>query len=153
MMLKRIYQTLFSEKIPTIICLLACTASVFMGFAIGYILFTSGENTLVYADTGPPFQAESTYQTTSPEIHDEILPDAIYHRQVPHEETPSYLYVVSVLDGYVVVYHAPGFGGGIKELTNTPISTLGLEELDQLTAGIKIYSDEALARILQDFGS
>ena len=151
-MLNKFGRMLFAEKIPTIICLLACTASIFMGFAAGYVLFASGENTIVYADTSD--QAESPYQAGTP-INDplETLPDAVYNRQVPHEETPSYLYVMTILDGYIVVYHGPGFGGGIKEVTNTPISTLDPEEVDKLVEGIKIYSDEALARILQDYGS
>jgi len=149
-MLRKLGNILFSEKIPAMICLLACTASILMGFGVGYILFAPGESTVVYAEAGPLYQAEILTPNTEAS---ETLPDAVYYRHIPHEESPSYLYVVSIMDGYVVVYHAPGFGGEIKEVTNTPIGALDSEELDQLIAGIKIYSDEALARVLQDFGS
>ena len=148
-----IRKALFSEKIPTIMCLIACTASIFMGFAAGYVIFASEEDYFVYADTGSPYQADSNITTDTPTIYDLLDEPLVFDRQVPHDATPTYLYVVTVLDGYIVVYHAPGFGGGIKELTSTPIGALEQEELERLIAGVRVYSDEALVRVLQDYGS
>jgi len=155
-MTKKFKQMLFSEKIPTAVCFVACTASVLLGFVVGIVLFGYQENYPQYSEIIDPFRAEvaepvivDTYAemptaTQKPETTQPILPTL-------DEET--HLYVVTAQDGYIVIYHATAYGGGLKEITSTPVGTLANEELARLTEGIKIYTDEALARLLQDFGS
>jgi len=154
-MFKKIKKMLLLEKIPTIVCLLACTASVLMGFAVGYIFFGPGEYALAYGDTPSPYQAESPYLAGMPaEIYEPCdEPVFNYAETVEEQDAPSYLYVVTTLDGYIVVYHATEYGGGIKEMTSTAVGALAPEELERLAVGIRIYTEEALARILQDYGS
>ncbi|MCL2571438.1 MAG: hypothetical protein FWE11_03465 [Defluviitaleaceae bacterium] len=145
-MLRKINKALFLDKIPTIVCMLACTASVFMGFAIGYVFFGSGDYYLAYAETPNQYNGPDTV------IHSDIsIPIIEEPESTPEadEATQEYLYVVSTMDGYLVVHHP----GGAVEMTSTQVGALAPEELEQLVVGIRVYTDEALARILQDYGS
>jgi hypothetical protein len=56
-------------------------------------------------------------------------------------------------EGYIAVFFGGDGTRGIKEVTNTPISSLPREEWLRLTLGIKIENDEALSLLLQDYGS
>ena len=147
-MLRKINKALFLDKIPTIVCMLACTASVFMGFAIGYVFFGSGDYYLAYAETPGQYYAETPNAVLPSDINitaieePEPTPEA-------NEATQEYLYVVTTMDGYIVVHHP----GGIVEMTSTQVGALAPEELEQLALGIRVYTDEALVRILQDYGS
>ena len=138
-----IRKIMIAEKIPAIVCAMACMASVLIGFGMGYIFFTPGEQ--IFAYTEPQYQYNEPYLA--------IYPQPYEPQTQPAPDKPSYLYVVTTLDGYIVVYHAREYGGEIKELTNTSICGLAPEEQERLATGIPIYSDEALARILQDYGS
>ena len=151
-MIAALKKILITERIPPIVCMTACLASVLMGFMLGYIFFVPGEYTLAYADAVTPYQMEEPYHTAAaPEIfYPYMLGPA---ESQPEEEPCSHLYVVTTLGGYLVVYHADKNGGGIKEVTSTAVGALAPEELERLKIGIRVYSDEALARILQDYGS
>jgi len=119
-----------------------------MGFIVGYILFATYDHSLVYADT--------VYHAEAPNIviaHAENPPPPKHEPPEIASEPDRHLYVVSTLNGYVVVYHAEHAGGGIKELTSTAVGSLSPDELEMLAQGIRIYNEEALARILQDYGS
>ena len=147
----------FAEKIPALVGIMACIASLFIGFGLGYVFFR-GEYTLVYADAAAPYQADAANMTaidTEHHILKEILPKPICNQpnHYEQEEEPSYLYVVTTLDGYIAIYYAEEQGGGLKEITSTSISALGQEELARLAIGIRIYSEESLVRLLQDYGS
>ena len=151
----KISRFLVSEKIPTIVCATACVTSVLMGFMLGYMFFGEGGNTLAYADTIYDYQAEAPYmaaiqqETYNPQAENPAPP----YNQPPLEESPAHLFVVTILDGFIVVYHAEKHGGGLKETTNTFVDALAPEEQERLASGIRIYTDEALARLLQDYGS
>ena len=152
----KISHFLISEKIPTIVCASACMASVLVGFMMGYIFFGASANNPVYADTTAVYQSGTPYLTVS--YYDSFEPSAQppsspYVQPDPAVDTPSHLFVVTMLNGYLVVYHADEYGGGLKERTNTFVGALAPEELERLTVGIRIYSDEELVRILQDYGS
>lgn len=157
-MLGKIKKTLILEKIPAIVCAMACMASVLMGFMLGYIFFSSGEPVVVYADANPAYQS-SDHHIAHPPPQLNYVPiqnpvSAYNHHHVQDEPMmASHLYIITALDGYIAIYYAEQYGGGLKELTSTAVGTLAPEELEQLQIGIKIYSDEALARILQDYGS
>ena len=130
-------------------------ASVLMGFMLGYIVFGSGGNMLAYAEGGlayqpaPPYVAAPQYEAHMAMAENHDTP----HAHPPAEDEPSHLFVITTLDGFLVVYHAEEYGGGIKEVTNTFVGALAPEELERLEQGIRIYSAEALAKILQDYGS
>ena len=153
----KISHFLISEKIPTIVCATACMASVLIGFMMGYIFFGTNESNFAYADTAtvyqsgaPSYLTASYYESFEPSAH---YPAPSHAPPTPDEDKPSHLFVVTMLDGYLVVYHAEEYGGGLKEMTSTFVGALAPEEQAKLAAGIRIYSDEALARILQDYGS
>jgi len=149
-MINKLKHMLLTERVPAAICLLSCTASVFMGFIVGYILFATHDHSLVYAES------PTVYHTEAPNIviaHTENPPPLKHQPPVTINEPDGHLYVVSTLNGYIVVYHAEHAGGEIKELTSTAVESLSQDELEMLAQGIRIYSEEALARILQDYGS
>jgi len=158
-MLEKMQKALIKERIPVVLCAAACLASVFMGFVLGYAFFDSGPS-LVYGDTAAVYQSGiPPLVITSPEInaYDLELPTQSsaqpYNEPAAGSQAASHLYVVTVLGGYIAIYHAEESGGGLKEVTSTAVGNLAPEELELLQAGIKIYSDEALVLILQDYGS
>ena len=143
---------MLSEKVPWIVCAVACMASVLMGFALGFIVFGPVQQTVAYADTAAVhYLSEPYFAPINPENC--MPPVAEYSQPAEYEPPASHLYVVTMLDGYIVVYYAEENGGGIKELTNTFAGALATEEQERLAMGIRIYTDEELARILQDYGS
>jgi len=154
-MLGKIKNALFIEKIPAIVCAIACLTSVFLGFVLGYIFFVPGELTLAYEDTAAVYKAGYPYVAA---IHPELSDPPVQSKTPAYDQPiidnqPSHLYIVTIIGGYIAIYHAEENGGGLKEVTSTSVGTLAPEELALLTTGIKIYSEEALARILQDYSS
>jgi len=146
-------KVLLSDKIPGILCAFACIISVAAGFGLGYVYFerVHEPSTVYAAEAIYSYQADNPFVASIPlDMYEPAI--AEYHHP-PEEETVSHLYVVTTLDGYIVVYHSMENGGGILELTSTSVCMLAPEELELLNAGIRIYTDEALARILQDYGS
>jgi hypothetical protein len=75
--------------------------------------------------------------------------DDIYDEAV---DEPEHRYLVGVFDGYVAVFYT-GDEGAAAVLTSTPVNTLPADDQRRITNGIKIYTDEQLAKILQDYGS
>ena len=150
-MLCKFKKAMITEKIPGAVCAMACVASVLMGFAIGYVAFETGEPVLAYADAAMDSPAASYSVAVPPGLPS--LEDFIRDNGRPGTTDDTHLFVVTVLDGYIVVYNSKASGGGIKEITNTTVDSFSPEEQEQLKYGIKIYSEEGLARILQDYGS
>ncbi|NLM13003.1 MAG: hypothetical protein GX209_04575 [Epulopiscium sp.] len=65
-----------------------------------------------------------------------------------------YHFVVGVYNGYIAIFYNNEEGElEIKEITETPISSLPIEEQNKLKEGIKVYGEEALIRILEDYTS
>ena len=63
-------------------------------------------------------------------------------------------YIVSVQDGFVSVFYQQPINGSIlKEITNTPVSTLHEDEQRRLLRGVPVSGEDELIRILQDYGS
>ena len=158
-MLNKFKNAMIIEKIPGAVCAMACVASVLMGFAIGYLVFETGEPVLAYADAPLEPYAVSYSAVLTPGFPPGFasglpsLEDFIRDYNQPRAPEADYLFLVTVLDGYIVVYYSEEKGGELKEITNTSIYSFSLEEQKQLKYGIKIYSEEGLARILQDYGS
>ena len=156
----KIKNALVIEKIPAILCATACLASVFMGFVLGYAFSGLSEPVLAYDDTSSVYQAQAgtpPFVVIHPEPNGPYppLPNHAYEYDglPPDSQPASHLYVVTIVGGYIAVYYAEENGGGLKEVTNTAVGNLAPEEKEQLMAGVKIYSDEALVMILQDYGS
>ena len=131
-----------------------CTLSSAMGVALGYFIFSPiGGSTGViganaahyssyYLDEIPAYVNFdiSAVQETDPEIPYELT----------HEI--SYSYIVTSHEGFIAVYRA-GEKPELMEITTTPTNALPQEEQDRLSQGIHIHTEEALIRILEDFGS
>ncbi|HHW67178.1 hypothetical protein [Defluviitalea raffinosedens] len=64
-----------------------------------------------------------------------------------------YHFVVGEYNGYITIFYNNDGELEIKEITETPISSLPIEEQNKLKAGIKVYGEEALIRILEDYTS
>lgn len=63
-------------------------------------------------------------------------------------------YVLGVYNGFVTIFSNNEEGyPEIKEITETPISSLPLEEQNKLEKGIEIYGEEELIRMLEDYTS
>ena len=60
-------------------------------------------------------------------------------------------YVLGTDEGFVAVFYAGG--ETLLERTRTPEYALSLDERERLHEGIYIYTEEQLARALQDYGS
>jgi len=136
------------EKNWQIFALTACLASIMLGILFGY--FISGRHLMVVLDAAPDVEYEATAEAAYINVPAVIgaPPYPIYA-----ENTPTHLYVVTIVDGFVAVFYAAHSGGALKEITTSAVSTLPAHDLELLNAGIFIYDDEALARILQDYGS
>ena len=152
MRIKNFCKMLVSERVPGIVCTLACVVSVLMGFGLGYFTFASAGYYVVYADTAEVYHADSPNLLT-PHYNLRELLDCGYGDNFAAEYEKSPLYIVTVHDGFLVVFHAEKYGGGIKEITSIYVGALTLEEQDRLTIGIRVYSEEELVRTLQDYGS
>ena len=62
----------------------------------------------------------------------------------------AHTFVVTSHDGMVVIYNA---AESTTEFTNIPANALPEADQERLANGINVYSEEALMRILEDYGS
>jgi len=88
----------------------------------------------------------------------EPLPTQAEVAYIPEPEpasAPAHKYVVTSHNGYIVVHYAAheSKSDPLRTATNISISSLAPEELERLAQGIHIYTEEALFRILEDYGS
>lgn len=61
-------------------------------------------------------------------------------------------YMVGTSNGFVAVFYGTS-GEALKEITTTPTTALPPEEQQRLLEGIRVYTNEELVRVLQDYGS
>ena len=147
-----------SEKIPGVVCTVACLASVLMGFVFGYLFVSSAEQTLAYTDDDAAIVYRAEFTPVGYGYHDYSYNNQDCEQAAidPYNRpgsTDDYLYVITTLDGFIVVYHASSNGGTISVLTDIVVEVLAPEDQERLAHGIRIYSEEELALFLQDFGS
>ena len=155
------------EKKMYAIIIGACLMSVVLGLAAGYLLF-GGQ---MFPSNAPP----ATQYRAAALDPGEILPgmvssvmdvpadiprsetaqpdDTLPPADIFTEATPAHQYILRIADGYIAVYYAEEAGGALKELTTVPVSALPQADMEVLSEGIRVYSEEGLARILQDYGS
>jgi predicted neutral ceramidase superfamily lipid hydrolase len=128
----------------------ACVLSILLGVSFGYLIFSGTTvNANIYAHT----KAGATVPVVSGSVNEVVSAVASATGEAVYPNTDSYRYIVTVVDGYVTVFYADHFGGTMKEMTNLPANALPVSDIERLTEGIRIYTEEALERILQDYGS
>lgn len=63
-------------------------------------------------------------------------------------------FIVGIHEGYIAIFYDNGSGElELKEITETPISSLPEEEQNKLREGIRVYGEETLIRLLEDYTS
>jgi hypothetical protein len=123
-----------------------CTVSALLGISLGYFVF------------GPMGVSARTDEYVLAEKFSGKQAYVNYDYKVSHIEaeqnTPEFAhgFIVTSRDGVVVVYHA-GEPPEIMEVTIIPVNAFPQEEQERLSEGIRIYTEEALFRILEDYGS
>lgn len=84
---------------------------------------------------------------------EKFSPDEIVVSRELNEKCPNH-YVIKEREGMVAVYYQkPENGVLLKEITNIPIMNLPNEDQKRLKKGIEVNSNQALAELLEDFGS
>ena len=144
-----------------------CALSALVGIGLGYLAFGPVRGlVMAYDDAVVAYEANIDFAL--PEVV--VLPPGdneyflmedtvavIAQDDVFAVEEYSHRYLVTASDdGYIVVYNVyPGdkSGGTVREVTTTTIDSLAPEEQALLLGGIRIYTEEALVRILEDYGS
>lgn len=122
--------------------------SVFFGAVFGHFLFAP---VYTYGAPGDDFANPLYYASFTPEI----LPvyTAAEDTKELEPEQPSYKYVVTVQDGYIVVLCATRGDKTVQIETGTSIASLPPEEQERLSLGIYVHDEDTLFRILEDYGS
>ena len=120
--------------------------SVFFGALFGHFFFDP-VNT-----SGAPGDDDAIYQLAAVP---EVLQIYTEIEAVEEPDLPNHKYVVTIQDGYIIVFYAAGADKAtqIKTITNTSVAAFPPEEQERLTQGINVYSEDVLFRILEDYGS
>jgi hypothetical protein len=72
----------------------------------------------------------------------------------PPPPPPPPRFILTTQDGFLAVFHADTKGPvRLMEQTSIPVAPLPQAERDRLTLGILVYTEEALHRLLEDYGS
>jgi len=83
-----------------------------------------------------------------------ISQEIVHEPEIELVPASAHRYVVTSQDGYIVVHYANSKSGEhIHTITGTSVSSLPPEEQERLAEGIYIYNEDALIRILEDYGS
>ena len=137
--------------------LATCVLSVLLGIGLGYAFFASPED---MANIEPIAEhLETVHASVEPELLPQQQAEYEPAMEVFSELTPPHIphmYIVTSKDGSVVVYYANPSGeppDQIRTITNISVAALPLEEQARLTQGILVYTEDALFRILEDYGS
>ena len=70
------------------------------------------------------------------------------------EEKSNQYYILSEQNGYIAVFYKfPVNGTNLKEITSTHINALPPEEKARIATGIEVEGENALMKILEDYGS
>ncbi len=71
-----------------------------------------------------------------------------------NKKTKEAAYIIGVFDGFIGVYYRDGAGiSNLKEILDTPVSSLSSEEQEKLKKGIPVSNEKELMRILEDYSS
>jgi len=127
--------------------------SVFCGALFGHFLFgpvhTSGAQDDDYVMSPP----EHIYANFIPQIVPTYTETEAPTEPLP--DLPGHKYVVTAVEGYIVVLYAAQENkvAQAKTITGISVASLPPEEQERLSQGINVYDEDALFRILEDYGS
>lgn len=123
-----------------------------------YEYYYTKDSTTQRAEEEPPYYMIGKTKEEMEAIFDEweivsFSKDAVVMRK-SIDAGSAQSYIVGVQDGFVAVFYTEAMDGAkIKEVTDTPISALPKEDQKKLLEGISISGDDALIRLLEDYGS
>jgi len=127
-----------------------CAFSAVIGLLIGYLFFEPSS----FAEAANTQDGYLQQDVSIEDVGIELFSSSEEMLLVPElPPQPAHLYVLTSQDGYIIVRYAEGNGEGIRTITSTPVTSLAWEEQERLADGIRIYTEEALIRILEDYGS
>lgn len=151
------------KKHEHIIAVCIMVAAIVLGAGASYFTFSRASGSAEYdlgympynlfaADFAPDFFMGKMEMAYAPSIKSQ---KAQQHLVAQHRaDEILHKYVLTSQDGFIVVLYAGhNKSGHIHSITNTPVSSLPEDEQERLAAGINIYTEDALFRILEDFGS
>ena len=154
------------KKHEHIIIICTIIAAILLGAGASYFTFgrLHASDTARYESYDGYLPQDLAVTNITPDFQDFLqaqadiayMPSTKYPPSEPEVSTPQTLhkYVVTSQDGFIVVLYAGcNKNGTVHTITNTPVAPLPQEEQDRLAAGINIYTEDALFRILEDFGS
>jgi len=130
-----------------------CALSALAGLGLGYLVLgpiqaSAMANREVYVPYGIVETAVPELLTPEPEATD------VPSLEFEPEQEYTHQYLVTTSNGYIVIYNMASHDKAqTREITTTTITSLPPEEQARLQDGIRIYTEEALVRILQDYGS
>jgi len=124
--------------------------SVFFGALFGHFLYgpayTSVAQGNEYERSPPPQHVHASFTQEMPPAYTE-------EETPPIADSPGHKYVVTVVDGYIVVLDATQDSKTVQIATGISVASLPPEELERLSQGIYVYDEDALFRVLEDYGS
>jgi len=144
----------------TIIAIITCFS--LLGVLAGYIIFGPIYTTNAISLGPEQGQEYLQYNISTASFDEGLTPVQIMKYAATSEpepepiSAPSPRYIVSSQDGYIVVHYVTPEGKAdvqLNRLTSIFVSSLPQEEQERLAAGIPIYTEDALFRILEDYGS
>jgi len=154
------------KKHEHIIIICTILAAVLLGAGASYLTFgrLHASDTARYESYESYLPQDLAVANLAPGLQDilQAKADIVYtpgsKSELPQQDLqaqlPDHKYVVTARDGFIVVLYAGhNKSGTVHTITNTPITALPQEEQERLANGINVYSEEALFRILEDFGS
>ena len=79
--------------------------------------------------------------------------DRVIMRKTVEGKSNQY-YIIGIQDGYVAIFYKNEVNcNNLKEITDTAVSILPIEEQQKLLKGIEVNGEENLVKILEDYGS
>jgi len=140
------------HKSDHIIIIAVITFFSLLGFGAGYIVFgplsassaaATESGYLQYDMSIAGVEFSPRLEETAPEPEPEPL------------VLPAHRYVVTSQNGYIAVHLANADGGAGEQIStlNMSVTSLPAEEQERLARGINVYTEDALIRILEDYGS
>lgn len=125
-----------------------------LGFGAGFVVFgpLRTSHSVAATETGYLQHDMSIAGLEFPPRMEEVVPE-------PEQESPvppaAHLYVVTTQNGYITVHLAnvDGRAGEQVRTLSTSVASLPAEEQERLAHGINVYTEDALIRILEDYGS
>ncbi|MCL2047791.1 MAG: hypothetical protein FWG87_03585 [Defluviitaleaceae bacterium] len=127
---------------------LAGVSCVMLGVMLGYFIFGPVG---AFASVGNLFQRDEPQGFIQ---YEESVPMSAPIAKPEEEKKDEPSFIVTANNGYIVVYqtHA-GNAPELRETTPAPINALPYEEQERLALGIRVYSEDALMRLLEDYDS